>query len=82
MKYAYRNEINDKVIGIKVHDITAADRETVAIDMEADSVKFGDNFKELDFTEKKVLRDKHMYLLSLLNSRGEIWYVKFQYRKK
>ena len=44
-------------------------------------IRLGENYKQLDFTQQDLLSDKHIYLLELINSRNESWYLKFEYRK-
>jgi hypothetical protein len=81
LKYSYVNELNDKEVTIKVFDITKAGQKELLLDASTVSLQFGENFKEMDFTNQGGLADKHVYLLDLVNSRNEHWYLRFEYRR-
>jgi hypothetical protein len=78
LHYEYMNEANDKNVQISVYDITASRHEFV---FESKlPLRFGQNLLQLELKKGKYT-DKHTYLLELINSRQEKWYLKFEYRK-
>jgi len=79
--YEYLNESNDKTIPFKVYDVSNPAGKELALDSSLIDLHFGQHLGALDFTNTAVLKDKHIYLLELINSRKEHWYLKFQYRK-
>lgn len=81
LKYSYVNELNDKEVSVRVFDITKAGQKEMLLDASTISLQFGENFKEMDFTNQGGLADKHLYLLDLVNSRNEHWYLRFEYRR-
>lgn len=81
VKYAYLNEANDKSVAIKVHDITSALRKEIKLDSSYVNLQYGENYRQLDLSQSG-LADKHVYLLELINSKRESWYLKFEYRKQ
>jgi hypothetical protein len=80
LNFSYANEINDKEIPFKIFDITDSRREATTQDNAPISIQYGDNYKKLDVGLYN-LKNKHIYLLELTNSRNENWYLKFEYRK-
>lgn len=81
LKYSYVNELNDKEVTIRVFDITKAGQKELLLDASTIGLQFGENFKEMDFTQQGGLADKHLYLLDLVNSQNEHWFLRFEYRK-
>jgi len=79
--YEYLNEGNDRQIPFKVYDLGDASRKELLLDSTLIDLRFGQNLGKLDFSRDNILKDKHIYLLELINSRKEHWYLKFQYRK-
>jgi hypothetical protein len=79
--YDYLNESNDKTIPFKVYDLSNPAGKELALDSSLIDLHFGQHLGSLDFTYTTVLKDKHIYLLELINFRKEHWYLKFQYRK-
>jgi hypothetical protein len=79
--YEYLNEVNDRQIPFKVYDLGEKTHKEVILDSTLIDLHFGQNLGKLDFSRDNILKDKHIYLLELINSRKEHWYLKFQYRK-
>jgi hypothetical protein len=82
LRYEYLNEANDKQVSFKIYDISQAGRKELSLDSTEIDVHFGENLGQLDLTHTNGLRDKHVYLLELINSRKERWCVKFQYHSQ
>lgn len=79
--YEYLNEANDRQIPFKVYDAGDAAHKELLLDSTLIDLRFGQQLGKLDFSNNNLLKDKHIYLLELINSRKEHWYLKFQYRK-
>jgi len=79
--YAYLNEANDRQIPFSIYDIGDAARRELVLDSALLDLHFGQNLGRLDLSQGKLLKDRHIYLLELVNSRKEHWTLKFQYRK-
>lgn len=79
--YEYLNESNDRTIPFKVYDISSPGGRALTLDSTLIDLHFGQHLGSLDFSKSNVLQDKHIYLLELVNSRKEHWYLRFQYRK-
>lgn len=79
--YEYENVWNDTLAAIRVSDIGAPGSKGISLDSSWVNLHLGQNLCKLDFTTGSILRNKHMYLLELINSRQEHWYVKFEYRQ-
>lgn len=82
IKYSYFNEANDSLVHFFIADITASTRRQLSADPSMQQVHFGQNLIELDLRGNSFLLNKHIYLLQLINSRKEKWYLKFEYKKK
>jgi len=78
--YEYLNEVNDRQIAFKIYDMADAARKELPMDSTQLDLHFGQNLGKLDFSQNNSLKGKHIYLLELINSRKEHWYLKFQYR--
>ncbi len=81
LRYEYLNEINDSTAFIRIDDITGTLRNVLTVDTAFVELKFGQNFIETNFSDLPGLINKHVYLFTLLNSKEEKWYFKFQYIK-
>jgi len=79
--YEYLNEVNDRQIIFKIYDVADAARKELRMDSTLIDLHFGQNLGKLDFSQDNILKDKHIYLLELINSKKEHWYLKFQYRR-
>jgi hypothetical protein len=43
-------------------------------------LRFGYNYLLTDLLNNSGIKDKHIYLFELVNSKQEHWYLKFEYR--
>jgi hypothetical protein len=80
VKFEYLNELNDSSARISIQDVSEANN-SVAADSASVHLSFGQNFITKDITGFSGLISKHIYLLELINSKQEHWYLKFEYRK-
>jgi hypothetical protein len=81
LRYTYLSESSEDYINFNLYDISSSKRQSIQLDSSYMQVHFGQNYNELDFTGSNILTDKHIYLLELINSRSEHWYLKFEYIK-
>jgi hypothetical protein len=80
--YEYLNETNDKTIPFRIYDLSNPRSRELLLDSALIDLHYGQNLRMLDLSGSGILVDRHLYLLELINSRKEHWYLKFQYRKK
>jgi hypothetical protein len=80
LKFSYLHEYGDSSVNIRLSDITTATRKLIAFDKSDMEVQYGQNQLTMDL-QSIHLTSKHLYLLELINSRQEKWYLKFEYRK-
>jgi hypothetical protein len=78
--YEYLNDINDTAARISICEITGTARTRINLDNDAVKLRFGYNYLVTDAGNSSGLKDKHIYLLELINSKQERWYLKFEYR--
>ncbi len=81
LKLAYLNESADKEVAMKIYDVTNSQKKEVTLDSNYLSVAYGENFKQLDFSNVGDFVDKHVYVLELVNSKNESWFLKFEFRQ-
>lgn len=81
LRYEFLNELNATEVELRVYDISTPNRREIVLDSVGYAVKYGQNFLQLDLTEYSAIKDRHIYLLELINARKESWYLKFEYRK-
>ncbi|AXY76937.1 hypothetical protein D3H65_24410 [Paraflavitalea soli] len=81
LRFEYLNEFNEPQVEVAIFDLSDAGRKQVQLDSASLPVQFGQNFQQMDLRRNNDLKDKHMYLLELVNARREKWYLKFEYRE-
>lgn len=82
LRYEYLNEANDKQVSFRIYDISQAGRKEISLDSSLIDLRYGENLGQLDLTHTDGIKDKHTYLLELINSRKEHWCIRFQYYSK
>lgn len=80
LKCSYEHLYADSTVDIHLTDITTSVHKAIPLDSSAIEVKYGFNLLSLDF-QRNHLENKNIYMLELINSRREKWYLKFEYRK-
>jgi hypothetical protein len=80
VRYEYLNEINDTTAKISICEITGTARTPVNLETDRVKLRFGYNYLLTDLMNNSGMKDKHIYLLELINSKQERWYLKFEYR--
>lgn len=81
LRFEYLNEINSNEVNVKIYDIGGAKRKEVTLDSSSLRIVYGQNFVDMDLREHSGIKDRQLYLLELVNAKGEKWYLKFEYRK-
>jgi hypothetical protein len=81
LKFEYVNETGDKTWRATVTDVTVAVVKEVALPLDSVPLKRGQNLVRVPLAKLEGFVDKHLYLLEIGNSRGEVWRLKFEYRK-
>ena len=80
LRFEYLHETSDTTVSIKITDITTVQRNELGLDSSVYTVRYGQNFKQLDLRGTNVA-DRRLYILELTNAKNEKWYLKFEYRK-
>ncbi|WP_315819557.1 hypothetical protein [Paraflavitalea speifideaquila] len=80
LRFEYLHELNEPHVEVSIVDISDAGRKQVQLDSTKIPVQFGQNFQQMDLRQNNDMKNKHMYLLELINARREKWYLKFEYR--
>jgi hypothetical protein len=81
LRFAWSNEHNLHAAEIKIFDISSASRRPVATDSSAYTIRYGQNFMQVDLRNISGMIDRHLYLMELTDGRKEKWYLRFEYRK-
>jgi hypothetical protein len=81
LRFEYSNYVNSPAVDISITDISGKAREQLKLDSASYSVKYGQNFMQMDLRKNGGLKNGHVYLLELTNSQKEKSYLKFEYRK-
>jgi len=77
VRVEYVNDANDKAINYVIKRLN--DGTTVKYGKLV--VKDGQNFIDLQLSDDTAIEDRHTYLLQVINSRNEVWTIKFLYQK-
>lgn len=80
--FEYLNEANDRTIPFRIYDLTNPSGMELRLDSSLIDLHYGEHLGMLDLSKSGIMLDRHLYLLELINSKKEHWYLKFQYRKK
>lgn len=81
IKFEYINETADSIWHIRVVDLSLSSRPGWELDMDSLPMRRGQNLVRYQVKEEDAFIDKHMYQLELVNSRNEIWRLRFEYRQ-
>lgn len=81
LRFFYQHEVSDTTVQLKITDISNTTRRPIQQDAPDLPVKYGDNYITLDISGYAGITDHHMYLLELVNSKNEHWFLKFEYRR-
>lgn len=82
VRFDYLNETTDTTWNIEVEDISEARHTRFALTLDSVKLIRGQNLVNYDAASDNRFIDKHQYLLKVMNSRKEVWQVRFEYRKQ
>lgn len=82
LKIVYENRGNDTTASIRVFDITQKIKKEITTTPLVQTLKNGENFISYDLSDNTSPVHKHLYLIELINSKGELWTARFEYRKQ
>lgn len=81
IKFEYINETADTAWHIRVVDLSLSSRPGWELDMDSLAMQRGQNLVRYQVKEEDAFIHKHMYQMELVNSRNEIWRLRFEYRQ-
>lgn len=81
VRYVYLNELNDSIAKINIYDLTNTTHDKISQIPSKIRIKFGENYLQMAIDDLPGIINRHIYLLELVNSKQESWYLKFEYRK-
>jgi hypothetical protein len=81
LKFEYTNEINDSLVSVKVYDITKQNKNPITLANPVLKLKNGQNLIDIDLSENRGIVAGHLYTIVLINSKGENWAGKFEFKK-
>jgi len=79
IKFTYQNETSDSVWNQKVYDLSSNRNESF-IPLDTVRLKRGQNLVKYDASQNSFFVNKHFYELEIMNSRNEVWRLRFEYR--
>ncbi|MBP6024928.1 hypothetical protein [Ferruginibacter sp.] len=82
LKIVYENRENETTASIRVFDITQKIKKEITTTPIIQPLKNGENFISYDLSDNTSPVHKHLYLIELINSKGELWTARFEYRKQ
>ena len=82
LKIAYENRGNETTASIRVFDITQKNKKEITTTPIIQPLKNGENFISYDLSDNTSPVHKHLYLIELINSKGELWTARLEYRKQ
>lgn len=82
LKFDYLNETADSTWNIRLYDLTSGTNDTVPSRWDTIPMKYGQNLVNIDLIGNNNFTHQHFYLLEQYNSRGEIWRLRFEFRRK
>lgn len=81
LRFDYMNETSDSVWRILVEDLGSSRHTSFTLSLDSIKLKRGQNLIQYNATEDSRFINKHQYSLKILNSRNEVWQLRFEYRK-
>lgn len=81
LRFEFQHDENTPSAGIRITDISSNQRKRISLDSTTYSVKYGQNFIQVDLRETNGMINNHMYLVEVTAAKDEKWYLKFEFRK-
>jgi hypothetical protein len=82
LKFEYFNETSDTAWNISFYNLSQKSRRPLDVRMDTIRLRRGQNLVNLKLDKHSGFKEKNFYLMELKNSRGEIWRLRFEFRKK
>jgi hypothetical protein len=82
IRFDYLNETTDNIWKVRVEDLSEARHESFMLVLDSTKLSRGQNLVNYDAAADRRFVDKHQYLLQVINSRNEVWQLRFEYRKQ
>lgn len=82
LRFDYLNETSDTAWHVLLEDLTAPKHISFVIALDSTKLKRGQNLVNYDAAADKRFIDKHQYVIKVVNSRNEVWQLRFEYRKQ
>lgn len=81
LRFDYLNETADNTWNISFEDISDSKHTAFTIPMDSTLLKRGQNLVNYDAASDRRFIDGHQYVVRVINSRNEVWLLRFEYRK-
>lgn len=83
IRIAYTNETSDSTWSVRLQDVSTPASSLITLKhLDSTRMQRGENLIRIPAGQLSQLKDKHIYLLEVFNSRREVWQLKFEYRKE
>jgi hypothetical protein len=79
--FDYTNELNDTSWQISFHELGVKDAVDCKVNMDSIPLTAGQNAITLDLNKDTRLQNEHIYQLQCVNSKGEMWRLRFLFKK-
>lgn len=81
LRFEFQYDQNIPAASILIYDISSNQRKRIDLDSTTFSMKYGQNFIQLDLRETSGIINNHMYLVELTDGKNEKWFLKFELRE-
>lgn len=81
LRFYYTHELADSTVQYNITAISTSSRRPLTTEDSLLHVVYGTNYITLSLDDVSGITDKHMYLLELISSKKEHYYLRFEYRK-
>lgn len=82
LKFDYLNEGADSVWRVFVTDLSTEDRDQMPLNMDTIPLQTGRNLVTYPVTTPYFFKDRHLYLLEIIDNKNVLWRLRFEFRKK
>lgn len=80
LRIEFQNDQNTHDAALRIVDISSRQK-GIQLDSATYSVKYGQNFIQVDLRETSGMVNNHIYHVELTTAKNEKWFLKFEYRK-
>lgn len=81
LKFDYLNETGDRYWNLRIVDLSEKKGKMIGLNMDSIPLKPGQNLIRVNLSNQVEFIPKHLYQLEVVNSRHEVWRLKFEYRR-